>query len=458
MGLKFNPLIFAGFDNTGSGGGGSSPSIGGPVTGGLDTSVLFIHPNGTLSQDPTNFNYNSTTHALTITGPLSASNFSGSSSGTNTGDQTITLTGDVTGSGTGSFATTVVTVGGSTASNVHSAELLANAATASNTINTIVKRDGSGNFNAGSITASLIGHASLDLALTGGTLSGVLDLGGNLISNVADPVSAQDAVTLAYSSAQFANRDLGNLTITAINVDLNPASPRDLGSSTPWRQIYASQGFFIDQTTLATAQAYPSGATGSGINTSSISTPIGIFSANGAGSADIRLETGNASATSGSIVLQTGTGTSRGSISLNGSSINANSTQINNVVDPTSAQDAATKNYVDSVTSHSPGDITQTSFTAADNQSSPANVTGFVFSNVTVRSFEALVSIVRNNTYSTYTLNGIQKASSWEMSQASTGDVTGVTFSITAAGQVQYQTTSTGFTALVKFRAMVTSV
>lgn len=33
--------------------------------------------------------------------------FSGTSSGTNTGDQTITLTGDVTGSGTGSFATTI---------------------------------------------------------------------------------------------------------------------------------------------------------------------------------------------------------------------------------------------------------------------------------------------------------------------------------------------------------------
>jgi len=42
--------------------------------------------------------------ALTTSGAISASNFSGSSSGTNTGDQTITLTGDVTGSGTGSFA------------------------------------------------------------------------------------------------------------------------------------------------------------------------------------------------------------------------------------------------------------------------------------------------------------------------------------------------------------------
>ena len=48
--------------------------------------------------------------------------FSGTSSGTNTGDQTITLTGDVTGSGTGSFATTLastaVTPGSYTSTNI----------------------------------------------------------------------------------------------------------------------------------------------------------------------------------------------------------------------------------------------------------------------------------------------------------------------------------------------------
>lgn len=44
---------------------------------------------------------------LTLTGALSAQNFSGNSSGTNTGDQTIELTGAVSGSGTGSFVTTL---------------------------------------------------------------------------------------------------------------------------------------------------------------------------------------------------------------------------------------------------------------------------------------------------------------------------------------------------------------
>ncbi|WP_315833887.1 hypothetical protein [Bradyrhizobium prioriisuperbiae] len=43
-----------------------------------------------------------------------------------------------------------------------------------NTASTLVARDASGNFAAGTVTASLTGHASLDLALTGGTLTGAL--------------------------------------------------------------------------------------------------------------------------------------------------------------------------------------------------------------------------------------------------------------------------------------------
>lgn len=39
---------------------------------------------------------------------------------------------------------------------------------------TLVQRDASGNFSAGTITAALTGHANLDLALTGGTLTGAL--------------------------------------------------------------------------------------------------------------------------------------------------------------------------------------------------------------------------------------------------------------------------------------------
>jgi hypothetical protein len=104
------------------------------------------------------------------------------------------------------------------------------------------------------------------------------------------------------------------------------------------------------------------------------------------------------------------------------------------------------------------GDIALTSFTAADNQSSPANVTGFAFANGTVRAFRALVSITRAATYANYQIDGIQKASSWEISQEYVGDNTGIVFTITSAGQIQYTSTSTGSTADIQFRAQVTHV
>lgn len=110
------------------------------------------------------------------------------------------------------------------------------------------------------------------------------------------------------------------------------------------------------------------------------------------------------------------------------------------------------------ISAGSTGDIAETSFTAADNQASAANVTGFAFANGTVRSFKALVSIVRDTTYAQYTVEGIQKAASWEMSQSFLGDDTGLTFTITSAGQIQYTSTNTGSSATVKFRAITTTV
>src|ERR1035437_2194925 len=99
------------------------------------------------------------------------------------------LTSDVTAgpaSGSQSVAATVVSVGGSSAANIHAAELLANAATDLNTASAIVRRDASGNFIAGTITASLTGHASLDLALTGGTMSGAIDMESSKITSLAN--------------------------------------------------------------------------------------------------------------------------------------------------------------------------------------------------------------------------------------------------------------------------------
>jgi len=111
----------------------------------------------------------------------------------------------------------------------------------------------------------------------------------------------------------------------------------------------------------------------------------------------------------------------------------------------------------------SPGDIQETSFSMSNNVASPADVTGLAFANATVRSFEAQVSIAVSataNLFEVYTLKGIQKGFNWDISVQSVGDESGVVFSITNAGQVQYTNIShVGFTAQVcKFRAATTSV
>ena len=117
------------------------------------------------------------------------------------------------------------------------------------------------------------------------------------------------------------------------------------------------------------------------------------------------------------------------------------------------------KAYIDNNAGNtSAGDITETSATLSDNQAAAANITGLAFANATVRSFGVHASIVRNTEYEAFQLTGIQKGASWDMSVESVGDDVGVTFSIDAAGQLQYVSTSTGNTATIKFRADTTSL
>ena len=111
----------------------------------------------------------------------------------------------------------------------------------------------------------------------------------------------------------------------------------------------------------------------------------------------------------------------------------------------------------------SAGDINETSFSMANNQTTAADVTGLAFANATVRSFEALVSVEIDATadlFEVFKLNGIQKGAAWDMSVESTGDTSNVDFTITAAGQVQYTSgNEAGFVSgAIKFRALTTSI
>lgn len=120
-------------------------------------------------------------------------------------------------------------------------------------------------------------------------------------------------------------------------------------------------------------------------------------------------------------------------------------------------------NFLSGVPVSSAGDINETSFSAANNQAVAADVTGLVFANATVRSFKALVSVTIDATadlFEVFELVGIQKGAAWDMAQTSTGDNSGLVFSITSAGQVQYTSTNvTGFVSnTVKFRATTLSI
>ena len=108
------------------------------------------------------------------------------------------LAGNVTGT---QGATEVSSVGGQTAAAVASGAVAANAATSVNTANTIVKRDGSGNFSAGAITAgSVSGNGANLTSLNAGNLvSGTVPLGrlSGITSNQLDAATWQFLVALA---------------------------------------------------------------------------------------------------------------------------------------------------------------------------------------------------------------------------------------------------------------------
>jgi hypothetical protein len=124
---------------------------------------------------------------------------------------------------------------------------------------------------------------------------------------------------------------------------------------------------------------------------------------------------------------------------------------------------AGTKGFYDIPAVGSAGDIQETSFSMANNQASPANVTGLSFNSAVVRSFDALVSVeidASSDLYEMFKLQGIQRGSDFQMSVEGTGDDSGVSFDITSGGQVTYTSTNVaGFSSgTIKFRAFTTTV
>lgn len=92
-----------------------------------------------------------------------------------------------------------------------------------------------------------------------------------------------------------------------------------------------------------------------------------------------------------------------------------------------------------------PGGITELQASLNNNEASPVDLAGLAFNNAEVRAFEALVSIAIDataNLYGVITLRGVQRDSDWTLDADAVGDATGIVFSITADGQVQYTSTN----------------
>lgn len=113
-------------------------------------------------------------------------------------------------------------------------------------------------------------------------------------------------------------------------------------------------------------------------------------------------------------------------------------------------------------------DIPETTFNVANNVSSSMDVTGLVFNPATVRSSVVDYSCYR--TTSTTELaekgqlqliykNGATPGTKWSIGRVFFGDDSGLAFTMTDAGQVQYTSTNlsgTSYTGELKFEAFVT--
>ena len=152
-------------------------------------------------------------HAGTATNADNAANATNATNATTATNFEGDLSGDVTGT---QSATIVSSVGGQTATNVAGATVATNNAASTSIANTIVKRDGTGNFSAGTITGNLSGNATTATNFNG-SLSG--DVTGTQSATVVTAVGGKTSTQVAGSVTDTTNATSANTAGTIVKRD-----------------------------------------------------------------------------------------------------------------------------------------------------------------------------------------------------------------------------------------------
>lgn len=193
----------------------TTPALGTPASGNLANCTF-----PTLNQNTTG-SAGSVANALTISSPLTGTSYNGSSAvsigipaATSSVNGYLTSTDWTTFNNKGNGTVTSVAAGTYlTGGTITTSGTLAVDATSANTASKVVARDGSGNFSAGTITATLSGNASTATSATSATTA--TNLSGGSVAATTGTFSG--TVTIKSGSA------LGKLTVQTGGSD--PVSP-----------------------------------------------------------------------------------------------------------------------------------------------------------------------------------------------------------------------------------------
>lgn len=196
---------------------------------------------------------------LTQAGTVAVSGFSG------------VLAGDVSGS---QSATQVNLVGGLPAASVASGATLANEASVTNVASAIVKRDGSGNFTAGTITANLSGNATSATSVLGafdGDVSG--NQGSIKIEKIQGKTVSLDNTVgegefFVYQSGSWINRS-ANITDLK-NANGLPQFPKGCGAQQTYIYISATDQYECQNIALVSTTNLLNGDVTGSVSTNSV--------------------------------------------------------------------------------------------------------------------------------------------------------------------------------------------